>query len=226
MHLALFDLDNTLLPLDSDYAWAKFLGRLGVIDQTAHESENDRFYAQYKAGTLKIEEFLAFQLKPLAENSRAQLQSWHEQFMSECIMPHIQQVARELVAKHQQNGDLTAIVTATNEFVTRPIATAFNVEHLLAIELEQVDGAYTGRHTGTPSFREGKVTRLHQWLASRRQKLEDFEQSWFYSDSINDLPLLEIVSNPIAVNPDEKLLAIAQSRHWPVMDLFGSSSDS
>lgn len=226
MQLALFDLDNTLLPLDSDYAWAKFLGRLGVIDQAAHESENDRFYAQYKAGTLKIEEFLAFQLKPLAENSPAQLQSWHQQFMAECITPNIHPVARELVSKHQQNGDLTAIVTATNEFVTRPIATAFNIEHLLAIELEKRDGAYTGRHTGTPSFREGKVTRLHQWLAGRGQKLEDFEQSWFYSDSINDLPLLDIVSNPVAVNPDQNLLEIAQSRHWPVMHLFGSTSDS
>ncbi|MGH1359074.1 MAG: HAD family hydrolase [Burkholderiaceae bacterium] len=226
MHLALFDLDNTLLPLDSDHAWASFLGRLGVIDGTAHELKNNEFYAQYQAGTLNIEEFLAFQLKPLAQNSREQLDRWHQQYMAECITPHIHDAARTLIRQHQQNGDLTAIVTATNEFVTRPIATAFNIEHLLAIELEQQAGAYTGRHTGTPSFREGKVTRLHQWLASRGQKLEDFDQCWFYSDSINDLPLLEVVSNPVAVNPDQKLLTIAQARQWPVMQLFETHNDS
>lgn len=226
MHLALFDLDNTLLPLDSDHAWSDFLGRRGVIDGEQHRARNDEFYRQYQAGTLNIEEFLAFQLKPLAENPREQLDAWHREYMAECISPHIRPAARALLNKHFERGDLIAIITATNEFVTRPIANAFDVEHLLAIELELRDGNYTGRHVGTPSFREGKVTRLHQWLAGRNQRLQDFEESWFYSDSINDLPLLEVVTHPVAVNPDERLTAIATERQWPVMQLFEKSDDS
>lgn len=226
MHLALFDLDNTLLPIDSDHSWSVFLGSLGVIDGDEHQQRNNEFYRQYQVGELNIEEFLAFQLKPLTQHSRAQLDRWHQQYMIECIAPNMLEPAHALIRKHQHKGDLTAIITATNEFVTRPIATAFNIEHLLAIELEQHDGVYTGRHIGTPSFREGKVTRLHQWLASRQQRLEDFEQSWFYSDSINDLPLLEVVTNPVAVNPDSQLAAQARARNWPVIQLFEHANDS
>jgi len=202
MHLALFDLDNTLLPIDSDHTWSSFLGKIGVIDGDEHNRRNDDFYRQYKAGTLVIEEFLAFQLKPLAEHSRAQLDQWHQQFMLDCIQPHLHDAAHALVDKHRAAGDLIAIITATNEFVTRPIANAFNIEHLMAIQLEQANGEYTGRHTGTPSFREGKVTRVHEWLGSRGQRLDQFEKNWFYSESINDLLLLAVVTDPVEVNPD------------------------
>ena len=226
MQLALFDLDNTLIPIDSDHTWSGFLGQIGVINGEEHNRRNDDFYRQYKAGTLVIEEFLAFQLKPLSEHSREQLDQWHQQFMAQCIAPNLHDAARSLVSQHQSNGDLTAIITATNEFVTRPIAGAFNIDNLLAIELEQHNGAYTGRHVGTPSFREGKVTRLHQWLDTRGQQLSDFDRSWFYSDSINDLPLLEIVTDPVAANPDPVLAAIAAERGWPVLHLFESGDDS
>ncbi len=226
MHLALFDLDNTLLPIDSDHAWSAFLGRRGAIDADQYEERNNEFYRQYQAGTLKIEEFLSFALKPLADNPREQLDAWHREYMAECISPNIHPAARALVGKHQSQGDLTAIITATNEFVTRPIADAFNIENLLAIQLEQRDGRYTGHHTGVPTFREGKVTRLHEWLAARGTRLQDFERSWFYSDSVNDLPLLEAVTDPVAVNPDSRLAAIARERQWPVMNLFETSDDS
>lgn len=151
MHLALFDLDHTLLPIDSDHTWAAFLGRQGAIDTDQYEARNDAFYRQYQAGTLDIHEFLAFALKPLADHPRAQLDAWHRQYMHECIEPNIRPAARELVARHRQRHDLIAIITATNEFVTRPIAAAFGVEHLLAVQLEQRDGRFTGRPTGTPS---------------------------------------------------------------------------
>ena len=226
MQLALFDLDNTLLPIDSDHTWSSFLGEIGVIDGDEHNRRNDAFYHQYKAGTLVIEEFLAFQLKPLAQHSRAQLDIWHQQFMADYIVPHLHASARALVDRHREAGDLIAIITATNEFVTRPIAQAFEIEHLMAIELETQNGQYTGRHTGTPSFREGKVTRLHQWLDDRGQSLSDFERSWFYSDSINDLPLLEVVSDPVAVNADEPLTNIANARGWPMLQLFEDNDDS
>jgi len=226
MHLALFDLDNTLLPIDSDHSWSRFLGRIGVIDGDEHTRRNDEFYRQYKAGTLVIEEFLAFQLRPLAEHPRTQLDEWHRQFMVDCITPHLHETAHALIKKHRDAGDLIAIITATNEFVTRPIADAFHIEHLMAIELEQENGQYTGRHTGTPSFRDGKVTRVHQWLAGRGKRLDEFEKSWFYSDSINDLPLLEVVTDPVAVNPDEALTRVATDRGWPMLHLFEGADDS
>ncbi|MEZ5660625.1 MAG: HAD family hydrolase [Burkholderiaceae bacterium] len=223
MNLALFDLDYTLLPIDSDHGWSQFLGETGVIDGDEHNRRNDAFFAQYQAGTLVIEEFLAFQLAPLAAHDRATLDRLHAQYMETKVRPNLHPAALELVRAHRDAGDLCAIVTATNEFVTRPIAGLFGIEHLIAIELEtDAGGRYTGRHRGTPSFREGKITRTEQWLASLGHSLADFAHCWFYSDSANDLPLLERVNHPIATNPDERLTRIALERRWPVLRLFGA----
>ena len=220
MKLALFDLDNTLLPMDSDHGWSQFLIDLGVLDRAEFERRNDQFYADYKAGTLDIVAFLDFQLRPLRDNNRAQLNAWHAQYMDKVIQPNIQQTALDLVKKHQDEGAVCLIITATNSFITRPIADSFGIEHLIATEPEEIDGQFTGKVSGTPSFREGKVSRLNEWLAARKMTMESFEQSYFYSDSINDLPLLERVSNPVAVHPDNTLAQIAQSRQWPILELF------
>jgi HAD superfamily hydrolase (TIGR01490 family) len=217
--LALFDLDNTLLAGDSDFEWAQFLIDQGVLDREVYEARNAWFYEQYKLGTLDIHAFLDFQLKPLSRHKRVELDTWHKEFMDKKIVPMMTAKSRALVAKHQQDGDLLAIVTATNSFVTGPIAQAFGVEHLIATEPEIRDGEFTGGVSGTPSFREGKITRLHAWLALRGQRLEDFSASYFYSDSRNDLPLLEKVSHPVAVDPDPLLLQVAQARDWPVITL-------
>ncbi|RPH62771.1 MAG: HAD family hydrolase [Burkholderiales bacterium] len=218
--LALFDLDYTLLPIDSDYEWARFLIRLGVVDGAEYERRNDLYFEQYHAGTLDIHEFLAFQLAPLAAHPRGQLDAWHRQFMDEVVGPAIRASARALVDTHRARGDLCAIVTATNEFVTAPIARAFGVEHLIATGIETRDDGYTGRPRGTPSFREGKVRRTEEWLASLEHDWQGFEQSFFYSDSVNDLPLLERVTDPVATNPDPRLTALATERGWPVIRLF------
>ncbi|MBX6392933.1 MAG: HAD family hydrolase, partial [Burkholderiales bacterium] len=201
MELVLFDLDNTLLSGDSDYAWAQFLIERGVLDRDIYERANDAFYEAYKAGTLNIHEFLMFQLKPLSQYPRAQLDAWHREFMAEKIRPMITPAARKLVNDHLAAGNLCVIVTATNSFVTGPIAREFGIEHLIATEPEVRDGAFTGGVSGTPSFREGKIERLEAWLAERGRAIGDFPRSWFYSDSLNDLPLLERVSNPVAVDP-------------------------
>jgi HAD superfamily hydrolase (TIGR01490 family) len=218
--LALFDLDYTLLPIDSDYEWARFLIRLGVVDGAEYERRNDLFFEQYHAGTLDIHEFLAFQLAPLAAHPRKQLDAWHRQFMDEVIAPAIRPSARALVDRHRSRGDLCAIVTATNEFVTAPIARAFGVEHLIATGIELLDDRYTGRPRGTPSFREGKVRRTDEWLASLGRDWAGFARSYFYSDSVNDMPLLERVTDPVATNPDPRLTALAGERGWPVIRLF------
>ena len=221
MHLALFDLDHTLLPIDSDYEWSRFLVRIGVLDGEAPERENDRFYRDYQAGTLDIAEFLRVQLAPLAAHPRETLDGWHRRYMAEVVGPRILPQARELVERHRARGDLVALVTATNAFVTAPIARAFGIEHLVATGVEQgPDGAFTGRPEGTPSFREGKVARTGEWLATLGRSLADFERSWFYSDSRNDLPLLERVTDPVATNPDDVLHATAIDRGWPVLRLF------
>jgi hypothetical protein len=220
MHLALFDLDYTLLPIDSDYEWARFLVRRGVLDGEHYERENDRFFAQYKDGTLNIFEFLAFQLAPLASHSRATLDGWHADYMAEVIRPRITPAARELVEQHRARGDLIALVTATNSFVTAPIAKAFGIEHLVATGIEERDGQFTGKPDGKPCFREGKLVRTDEWLSSLGHQLTDFERSWFYSDSRNDLPLLERVTDPVATNPDPVLHAAALERGWPVLRLF------
>ena len=219
MHLALFDLDNTLLAGDSDFEWAQFLIEQGVLDQEVYEARNQAFYDQYKAGTLDIHEFLDFQLKPLARHARSQLDAWHREFMQRKILPIVTVKGRELVQRYLQEADLVAIVTATNSFVTRPIAQEFGVEHLIATEPEQHAGEFTGKVSGTPSFREGKITRLDAWLASRGIQWSEVTESRFYSDSLNDLPLLQRVSHPVAVDPDPTLKAHAERHGWPILSL-------
>jgi HAD superfamily hydrolase (TIGR01490 family) len=219
MRLALFDLDNTLLAGDSDFEWAQFLIEKGVLDREVYEARNQGFFEQYKAGTLDIHEFLGFALRPLAAHEPADLARWHAEFMASRVLPMIGEPARHLVRGHQAAGDLCAIITATNSFVTRPIAGEFGVEHLIATEPESRNGRFTGKVAGTPCFREGKVTRLDEWLAGRSRRLGDFSESSLYSDSHNDLPLLERVSEPVAVDPDPQLEAEAARRRWRVMSL-------
>jgi len=219
MRLALFDLDNTLLAGDSDYEWGQFLVDRGVLERAEYEEQNRAYYEQYVAGTLDIHEFLGFALRPLAAHQPADLARWHGEFMAARIRPMIGQPARALVRKHQQAGDLCAIITATNSFVTGPIAREFGVEHLIATEPESRDGRFTGRVAGIPCFREGKIKRLDEWLAGRGRRLGDFAESTLYSDSHNDLPLLERVSRPVAVDPDEKLAAVARKRGWAMISL-------
>lgn len=216
MSLAIFDLDNTLLRGDSDHAWGMFLVERGLVDGETYQLANERYYAQYRDGTLDIMEFLAFALAPLARVEPATLRAWHHEFMQAKIRPMITAPARALVEQHRARGDTLLIITATNRFVTAPIAREFGIENLLATDPETVDGRYTGRIDGVPCYREGKVIRLREWLALHRHTLDD---SWFYSDSHNDLPLLETVTHPVAVNPDEILRATAQTRGWTVLRL-------
>lgn len=218
--LALFDLDHTLLPIDSDYEWGRFLARIGIIDAQDFERRNQGYFEQYKAGTLDVIEFLGFSLGLIANRPPEQIEGWRRQYMSEVIEPAITPQARSLVDGYLQRGDLCAMVTATNTFVTAPIACAFGIEHLIGSEAEQVDGVYTGRCRGIPSFREGKVIRTEQWLASLDRTWGDFDEVWFYSDSSNDIPLLEHATHPVATNPDPGLLALARKRQWPVIELF------
>jgi HAD superfamily hydrolase (TIGR01490 family) len=219
MRLALFDLDNTLLACDSDYEWGQFLVDRGVLERETYEAQNRVYYDQYVAGTLDIHEYLGFALRPLAEHTGPELARWHTAFMRERIMPAITPQARALVRKHLEDDDLCAIITATNSFVTSPIAREFGVEHLIATEPETRDGRFTGRVAGTPCFRDGKVRRLDEWLAGLGRRLGDFAQSTCYSDSHNDLPLLERVKQPVAVDPDPQLAAEAGKRGWPVISL-------
>lgn len=217
MRLALFDLDNTLLTGDSDFEWAQFLIEQGVLDREVYEARNQAFYDQYKAGTLDIHEFLDFQLKPLSRHPRAQLDAWHAEFMRSRILPMIAPGTPSLLARHA--GDVRVIITATNRFVTAPIAHYLGVEHLIATEPEEDAGEFTGRVVGTPCFREGKVKRLQAWLAERGWSWDDIKASWFYSDSHNDLPLLTRVTHAVAVDPDDTLRAHALEQGWPVISL-------
>lgn len=219
MRLTLFDLDGTLLAGDSDFEWAQFLIGRGVLDREVHEAHNREFLEQYRAGTLDIREFLDFQLKPLSRHPMTQLDAWHAQFMHERILPIITTKAREVVARHLREADLVAIITATNSFVTAPIAREFAVAHLIATEPEMVDGEFTGRVSGLPCFREGKVARLGSWLAGLGLGWRDVTESWFYSDSLNDLSLLQRVSHPVAVDPDATLKAHAERQGWRVISL-------
>lgn len=226
-NLALFDLDHTLLPLDSDQAWTRFFSGLGLDSADANRpAEIDSYYAQYMAGTLDMQAYLDYTLAPLARHPRKQLEHWHTEFMREVIRPAIQPAALNLVNAHREAGDLCCIVTAANVFVTGPIAKTLGVPHLLGIELETYhadpEGDYTGKSVGVHSFREGKIQRTEAWLASLGMSWQDFEKSYFYSDSINDLPLMEYVTDPVATNPDARLRAIAKQRHWPIRDLFVS----
>jgi HAD superfamily hydrolase (TIGR01490 family) len=215
--LALFDLDNTLLAGDSDFEWAQFLIEQGVLDGEVYQARNQAFYDQYKAGTLDIHEFLDFQLKPLARHPRSVLEAWQRDFMIRKILPIVRDSARALVARHR--NDLRVIITATNSFVTTPIAREFGIEHLIATEPELCEGEFTGAASDTPCFREGKVQRLEAWLAREGRSIDSFEQSWFYSDSLNDLPLLNRVTHPVAVDPDNTLREYARRHGWPVITL-------
>jgi HAD superfamily hydrolase (TIGR01490 family) len=218
-NLALFDLDNTLLAGDSDYNWSLFLIKQGLLDEKTHHERNEQFYLDYKNGTLDIYKFLAFQLKPLAEHSVADLNALHANYMESVIRPMMTKKAQDLVNQHKAQGDLCLVITATNSFVTKPIAQAYGIAHLIGTDPEMVNGAYTGGVAGVPSFQEGKVTRLNQWLAERGQVLADFEQSYFYSDSHNDLPLMKLVTHPVAVDADAKLTDYAQQHGWPHISL-------
>ena len=218
-NLALFDLDNTLLACDSDYEWGQYLVDRGVLSRTEYEAQNAAFYEQYKAGTLDIHEFLGFALRPLAEHTPEDLERWHADFMAARIRPAMGAPAKALVRRHLDAGDLCAVVTATNSFVTGPIAREFGVPHLVATEPERVAGRFTGRVAGVPCFKDGKIARVEAWLADQGHRLQDFAQSTFYSDSRNDLPLLERVTRPVAVDPDEVLAAEAGRRGWPVISL-------
>ena len=219
MNLALFDLDNTLLAGDSDFQLAQFLIEQRVLDREVYEARNVEFYEQYKAGTLDIHEFLDFQLKPLSRHPRSQLDAWHSDFMQNRILPIITPAARKLVEEHMLAGDLCVIITATNSFVTAPIARALKVPHLIATEPEQNDGEFTGRVSGLPCFREGKIARLESWLDEHNLTWLSFLESWFYSDSLNDLPLLKKVTHPVAVDPDATLKAHAERNGWPIISL-------
>ena len=220
MALALFDLDNTLLAGDSERAWCEFLIDSGVLDGDSFRAENERLYKEYLAGTLNIYESIKFQLKLLIEHSPDKLRRWQEEFMTSRIEPIISTPAVALVEKHRAAGDELAIITASNSFVSRPIAERFRISTLLAIELECVKNRYTGRVLGTPTFREGKVIRLLEWLQKTGQTLEG---SYFYSDSHNDLPLLQWVENPVAVDPDPILRVFAEAVDWPILYLHSAA---
>jgi HAD superfamily hydrolase (TIGR01490 family) len=217
--LCLFDLDNTLLAGDSDYEWGQFLVDRGVLAREEYEAQNAAFFEQYKDGTLDIHEYLGFALRPLAAHTAEDLARWHAEFMRDRILPMITPRARALVRRHLDAGELCAVVTATNSFVTAPIAQEFGIPHLIATEPESAGGRFTGRVAGTPCFREGKIRRVDEWLAGLGRRLEDYAASSFYSDSHNDLPLLERVRRPVAVDPDARLAAEAARRGWPVISL-------
>ena len=219
MQLALFDLDHTLLSGDSDYEWTQYLVSKGIVDRTTHEARNAEFYEQYKAGTMDIHEFLDFQLRPLADHTRADLEAWHADFMETQIRPRLSQKARELVRKHLDAGDICAMVTATNSFVTGPIARELGIPHLIATIPAQENGRFTGKPRGLPSFREGKIARVDAWLESMGLWWNNFRRSWFYSDSHNDLPLLLRVTDPVVVDPDATLRAYAENAGWPTLSI-------
>ncbi len=215
--LAIFDLDNTLIADDSDYLWGQFLVDQGIVDKAYYEDSNLKFYNQYKQGTLDIVEFLTFSLKPLADNDATQLLKWRNQFIQEIITPLLLKPAQELIAKHRVKGDTLLVITATNRFVTEPIVQLYGIDNLLATTPEFIEGKYTGGFNDIPCFQEGKVKLLEEWL--KNTSTETMQGSWFYSDSHNDLPLLKLVDNPVAVDPDEKLTAYAQANHWPIISL-------
>ena len=219
--LCLFDLDDTLLPMDSDHAWGEFMVRSGWVETAEFARRNDAFYAQYKAGQLDIQEYIAFATEPLRSRSTAEADAAHRQFMAEVIAPNLRRAALELVREHQSRGDLVALVTATNDFVTAPIAQAFGIVDLIAVRLARgAGGTITGCIHGTPSYREGKVTRVQEWLAERGNTWTDFGRISVYSDSVNDLPLLERATDPVATNPTPALRQIAEARGWRVLKLF------
>ncbi len=219
MNLALFDLDNTILAGDSDYNWSRFLIQEGYLDGAIHAEKNEKFYADYKAGTLDIYAFVEFQFKPLARNPRTVLNQLLKKYVEEVIKPMITEKARVLVKRHQEEGDLIIVITATNSFITKPIAELFGIENLIGTDPEEKEGEFTGKVSGLPSFKEGKVTRLEAWLKGKNLSLASFEKSYFYSDSHNDLPLMQKVTHPVAVDSDDVLSEYAKSKGWPQISL-------
>lgn len=220
MNLAMFDLDHTLISCDSDNEWPKYLMQKGVVDKTFVDTKNNKFYQDYLQGCLNMDEFLQFQLAPLSRFSRAELDQMHNEFMRDYIIPSISDQARQLVQSHRDAGDELLLISATNEFIITPIAHTFGISNIIGVMLEtDASGNYTGRYIGIPSFQEGKITRLRQWLAQQGRQLADYDQVYFYSDSHNDLPLLKLVNHPVAVNPDDTLLAQAHANGWPVLYL-------
>jgi HAD superfamily hydrolase (TIGR01490 family) len=219
LNLALFDLDNTILAGDSDYNWSRFLIQEGYLDGAIHAEKNEKFYADYKAGTLDIYAFVEFQFKPLARNPRTVLNQLLKKYVEEVIKPMITEKARALVKRHQDEGDLIIVITATNSFITRPIAELFGIENLIGTDPEEKEGEFTGKVSGLPSFKEGKVTRLEAWLKGKNLSLASFEKSYFYSDSHNDLPLMQKVTHPVAVDSDDVLSEYAKSKGWPQISL-------
>ena len=216
MRLAIFDLDNTLLAGDSDYSWGEFLVAKKLVDAETYARENDRFYQQYKAATLDIQEYLKFSLAPLTRYSLDELAVLHDEFMRDFIEPMVLTKGLALLQEHRSKGDYLLIITATNSFVTHPIAKRLKVDDILASDAEVINNRYTGKGTGTPCFQGGKVIRLQEWLKEKNLNLDD---AYFYSDSVNDLPLLEQVPNPVAVDPDDRLEKVAQERGWKIMSL-------
>lgn len=226
MRLTLFDLDNTLLAGDSDHAWGEFVVRHGLVDADTYRLRNQAFYEDYRAGRLDQLAFLRFSLEPLTRYSMDELATWHRKFMDETINPMITARSRALVGERLAAGDLVALVTSTNRFITEPIARAFGIEHLIATEPEIRDNRYTGAIVGMPAFREGKIAHVEEWLGASGRRMEDFDETWFYSDSINDVPLLEHVGHPVAVDPDPELATVARERHWPVISLRSAIIES
>ncbi len=216
MSLAIFDLDNTLIADDSDFLWGQFLVDRGIVDGDYYEQANKKFYDDYKQGSLDIVEFLHFSLAPLALHDAEQLYHWREEFVEHLIKPIKLEAAQKLVNKHREQGDTLLVITATNRFVTEPIVKLYGIDNLLATTPEFINGRYTGKFIDTPCYQDGKVKQLNNWLATSSHTLKD---SWFYSDSHNDLPLLHLVDNPVAVDPDDKLLQAAKLADWPIISL-------
>jgi HAD superfamily hydrolase (TIGR01490 family) len=221
VNLALFDLDLTLLPIDSDHAWGEFMLELGWVDAAAFRAGNDAFYADYRAGRLDIAAYIAFAAAPLRERGASELFAARERFMREVVAPALRPEAKALVESHRERGDRLALVTSTNDFITMPIAAAFAIDALIATRLERdADGRPTGRIEGVPAFREGKVARVGQWLAASGSGWSDFARISVYSDSLNDLALLERATDPVATNPSPELEAVARDRGWRILTLF------
>ncbi|MDO5639435.1 MAG: HAD family hydrolase [Neisseria sp.] len=218
-NLAIFDLDNTLINTDSDHSWPQYLMKKGVVDVEYTRAQNDKFYQDYCNGCLDIDEFLAFHLEPLSRFSMAELAEMHQEFTAEFIAPHISPMAKMLVQSHRDAGDELLVISSTNEFIISPICHLFGITNIIGTQLEiGADGRYTGGYIGTPSLKEGKITRLNQWLAARGESIASYGKTYFYSDSKNDLPLLRHVSDPVAVNPDEELFKEATEKGWPVLN--------
>ncbi|KLT72775.1 phosphoserine phosphatase [Neisseria arctica] len=220
-NLAIFDLDNTLINIDSDNTWPQYLMKKGVVDAEFVRIKNDKFYQDYKNGCLDIDEFLKFQLEPLSRFDMEELAQMHREFTQEFILPHISPMAKMLVQSHRDAGDELLVISSTNEFIITPICHLFGIENIIGTQLEVgTDGRYTGAYIGTPSLKEGKITRLNEWLAKRGESFSSYGKIYFYSDSKNDLPLLRIVSDPVAVNPDEELQKEAMANGWPVLNFM------